>query len=161
MNVNMPGFTAEASLYQKNGRYYRIGTRYEQVGNGEMLPQRVNLRNFGLVPAPRTSEEFLDSFGFGETYPVRPGSSETDGCWYGNWCGPLCGGGDPVDDLDSCCKAHDECYAQNGYLNCSCDWDLANCAADKINFWSDKGWAALAIFNYFINPAHPCNPVRL
>ncbi|MER2089353.1 MAG: phospholipase, partial [Sporosarcina sp.] len=28
-----------------------------------------------------------------------------------NWCGPGCNGpGDPINDLDAACKAHDICY---------------------------------------------------
>ncbi len=30
--------------------------------------------------------------------------------WYGNWCGPMHGGGTPVDSIDSLCQAHDSCY---------------------------------------------------
>ncbi len=35
--------------------------------------------------------------------------------WYGNWCGPMHSGpDDPVDEMDSYCKIHDECYATWG-----------------------------------------------
>ncbi|XP_013411539.1 basic phospholipase A2 10 [Lingula anatina] len=34
----------------------------------------------------------------------------TDFLDYGCYCG-FDGGGTPVDDIDRCCKAHDECYA--------------------------------------------------
>lgn len=65
-------------------------------------------------------------------------------CLYGNWCGPGCSGpGAPIDSVDACCKAHDECYARRGYFACSCDRDLVNCLSRK------TGSAAWTIRNYF------------
>jgi len=47
---------------------------------------------------------------------------------YGNWCGPNHPKPgttpEPFDKLDAACRAHDLCYAQNGYSNCSCDAKL-------------------------------------
>lgn len=32
---------------------------------------------------------------------------------YGNWCGSgYSGPGTPIDDVDACCKSHDQCYDQ-------------------------------------------------
>ena len=59
-------------------------------------------------------------------------------CLYGNYCGPCNGNGgkDPwIDDLDKCCKAHDQCLATLGdwinpitYHKCQCvlSWCAAN-----------------------------------
>ncbi len=47
---------------------------------------------------------------------------------YGNWCGPKhpkYGEGvdapEPIDAVDSACKAHDLCYTKQGYSDCACD----------------------------------------
>jgi len=34
--------------------------------------------------------------------------------WYGGYCGPGSSGGTPIDDLDSACKDHDDCYGESG-----------------------------------------------
>jgi hypothetical protein len=47
---------------------------------------------------------------------------------YGNWCGP----GHPkpgtkptpINQVDSACRAHDQCYGFHGYLNRGCDDQL-------------------------------------
>lgn len=90
----------------------------------------------------------------GQVVPQQMGED----CWYGHWCGPGCGGGTPIDNLDWCCKRHDECYRGRGYLSCYCDWELGTCAASEANFWSLKGLAAAAIASYMLSPVHPCIP---
>lgn len=70
------------------------------------------------------------------------------GCIYGNWCGSGCTGigGDPIDDLDAACMAHDECLASSdpfitqyasaytcdlppsSNVNCNCDAALRDTA---------------------------------
>jgi len=37
------------------------------------------------------------------------GGCKLDGKQY-KWCGLGCGGGDPINKLDSCCRTHDICY---------------------------------------------------
>lgn len=80
------------------------------------------------------------------------------GCVHGRWCGaPYCSGpGDPCDDVDACCKKHDDCYDQRGYWACSCDRELLRCLAPKINPKTRKGIAAGLMFGYFAKA--PCNP---
>lgn len=48
---------------------------------------------------------------------------------HGNYCGPRHGkpGSPTVDDMDVCCKAHDNCYEKDGYFNCHCDMKLVDC----------------------------------
>jgi len=58
-------------------------------------------------------------------------AQEDADCWYGHWCGPFCGSGDPIDDLDECCRAHDGCYDARGWGACSCDAELVACAFPK------------------------------
>jgi len=41
--INMPGFTAEASLYKTNGHYLIAGTPNDLVGSRRVLPQLQNL----------------------------------------------------------------------------------------------------------------------
>lgn len=76
-------------------------------------------------------------------------------CIYGRWCGPGCSGpGPPIDDVDACCQAHDQCYARRGYFNCQCDQDLLTCLAPKRDWRTKKGRNAWAIWSYF--KAAPC-----
>ncbi|OQV21184.1 putative Acidic phospholipase A2 3 [Hypsibius exemplaris] len=42
------------------------------------------------------------------------------GMFYGCYCGPG-GQGTPVDDIDKCCKVHDDCY-QTFEIQRSCQW---------------------------------------
>lgn len=65
------------------------------------------------------------------------------------WCGKGCGNGCnstpiPVNGLDSCCKTHDCCYKRNSSYpaRCSCDMNLANCAAGTDFAGSDRVMAA-------------------
>ncbi|KGX84366.1 hypothetical protein [Pontibacillus litoralis] len=47
-----------------------------------------------------------------------------------NWCGKGCGGGTPVNPLDTCCRTHDYCYRSfTTYPDkCACDQNFINCA---------------------------------
>lgn len=82
-------------------------------------------------------------------------------CIYGNWCGPGCGGGPVKDDVDGCCKTHDECYDRRGYFCCACDLQLLSCVCPKANIFTAKGRAAAAICAFFANQVRSgiCNPV--
>jgi hypothetical protein len=80
-------------------------------------------------------------------------------CIYGRWCGPGCSGpGSPINDVDACCKVHDECYDRKGYFACSCDRELLACLAPKRSIWTSKGRAAIAVWSYF--KVAPCNPFK-
>lgn len=48
---------------------------------------------------------------------------------YGNWCGPgYSGPAAPIDDIDKCCKMHDNCYKIAGKgSKYNCDMDLICC----------------------------------
>lgn len=77
-----------------------------------------------------------------------------DNCfWWGNWCGEGCSGpSGPIDDLDACCKAHDECYDRNPLPSArcdECDTALIACAAPHAGVFTSKGRAATAITAYF------------
>lgn len=83
-------------------------------------------------------------------------------CIYGKYCGPCSGPGDPIDELDKCCKIHDKCLATwkewlnpDKYKQCQCD--LCKCSAVANCHWGLKcnaarllisGWAC----NSCINP---------
>jgi Phospholipase A2. len=67
-------------------------------------------------------------------------------CYYGNWCGPLCSGpGDPIDNVDSCCQVHDNCYAENGYFDCDCDLALLDCLYPYVNYHAAARYMYLVI----------------
>lgn len=49
------------------------------------------------------------------------------------YCGPGCSGpGAPTNEVDACCKAHDECYRRYGPSK-RCDEIFLNCLESKIN----------------------------
>jgi hypothetical protein len=116
------------------------------------LPSFTAERSLGLgtaAPAPG-----VRNWTWGSAEEVCPAQLP---CIWGNWCGPGCSGpAGPVDDLDACCQAHDNCYDARGYLACSCDRELMDCAWSKINPFTAKGRAAAAVWWWF---AHGwCNP---
>src|SRR5262249_32622593 len=92
--------------------------------------------------------------------PLAQSAGQLQGipCVYGKWCGPGCSGpGAPVDNVDQCCQAHDQCYTDRGYFACSCDKRLLACIAPKRDMSTPKGRAAWAVWSAF--RALPCNPL--
>lgn len=64
------------------------------------------------------------------------------------YCGPGCSGpGAPLNDVDACCKAHDECYRTYS-SRCECDRMFLNCLKSKVNTRSDKGLDAALMYAY-------------
>ncbi|KAL3825238.1 hypothetical protein ACJIZ3_021267 [Penstemon smallii] len=54
----------------------------------------------------------------------------TIGIRYGKYCGvgwSGCPGEKPCDDLDACCKIHDECVEKNGMTNIKCHEKFKRC----------------------------------
>lgn len=68
-------------------------------------------------------------------------------CFHGNWCGPGCGNGKPIDAVDQCCKTHDECYDDRGYWNCNCDRELVACIKNQPFFGGPDGAAMAVLFD--------------
>ena len=155
--MRIPGFTAEASIYNTSNSYYAaygafagnalasehnrvIGTPLPAVVSSAIQPARIFARQPEL--------DGQGQFGVEVGGPAQPA---TGGCWYGNWCGPGCGSGTPIDNLDACCMAHDMCYSARGFGACSCDLDLVGCAFPKqFEFWRPlKAIAAGTIVGLF------------
>ncbi|XP_013415886.1 basic phospholipase A2 caudoxin-like [Lingula anatina] len=67
------------------------------------------------LPANRLHKRRLDEFGVMITLLTGRGALDYDE--YGNWCGPG-GDGETVDDIDECCKSHDNCYERIGHNEC-------------------------------------------
>ncbi|GLT36722.1 hypothetical protein SLA2020_110820 [Shorea laevis] len=67
------------------------------------------------------------------------------GIRYGKYCGigyTGCPGEVPCDDVDACCKLHDECVRTGGMTNVKCSRKLRNCLAralksGKVGFSKD------------------------
>lgn len=75
-------------------------------------------------------------------------------------CGPNYGSGTPVDEIDACCKSHDDCYDSSvGYNHCSCDQAIVRCL-NKITSIQSRNLVKRAmrasIVTYFDNTACRC-----
>ena len=102
---------------------------------------------------------YLMDYGANEENSSYSGSGLGVPCVYGNWCGPGCSGpGAPIDDVDSCCRAHDLCYTARGYSSCSCDRELLRCLEGKRGIRTPRERAASAIWATF--KTIPCVPWR-
>ncbi|MDS9471879.1 phospholipase [Sporosarcina pasteurii] len=65
-----------------------------------------------------------------------------------NWCGPGCNGpGEPINEIDVACKAHDKCYALYGD-KCQCDEDFLNRLYPYIHERSQRGRHARLLYHY-------------
>ena len=75
-----------------------------------------------------------------------------------NWCGPGCNGpGAPINDVDSLCKAHDECYRMGGYP-CECDQEFLHRLRTKIDPYTQQGRHARFLYNYMkLQSAFTCS----
>ncbi|MBM7570770.1 phospholipase A2 family protein [Aquibacillus albus] len=64
------------------------------------------------------------------------------------WCGPGCSGpGEPVNEVDNCCKDHDDCYRKYGSSR-KCDELLLDCLQNKLDNRSPSGRDARLIYNF-------------
>jgi hypothetical protein len=180
--MKMPGFSAETSHYRTSGHYYAIrGASAPTIRVAAAIPRHASWDRSRIIPAlaPRDGGSTIGEC-IGDctdkctatgtratacrgkcTTLCNPGTEYAGGtahadCWYGHWCGPLCGLGDPIDDVDACCETHDKCYATRGYLDCRCDLDLLYCLSLKINPLTEKGRWAAAMYSYF--SLHACVP---
>ena len=167
----IPGFSAEVSLYNTSGRYYAtiagyptatgIYLAYVDQGCFNSCYNNCNQACFGLSGRARGEclrecKQVEQECRIQCTRPDPPPPPPPPECWWGHWCGPGCGGGAPQDDVDTCCKVHDECYDARGYFACSCDRALMDCVWPKIDFLTPKGRAAFFVWTYFSRGW--CNP---
>ena len=86
-----------------------------------------------------------------------PAAPEDGLKFYGRWCGPGHGSGEPIDDVDRACMEHDKCYGREGYLDCGCDSQLLgdlNRALASGNL-SPQGQAAAVFLSAWFS-AQPC-----
>ncbi|HVE77696.1 MAG TPA: phospholipase A2 family protein [Gemmatimonadaceae bacterium] len=151
--MRLPGFTADVAIAGSYG-----------YGGGVLLAPRASVR-----PAYRIPSHALASL---PRMAASPGVAALPGvagvptiqglpCMYGRWCGPGCSGpGEPVDNLDRCCLAHDRCYETRGYFACSCDNTFLGCVAPIRNVWTYRGRWAITIWTAFASKVAGglCNP---
>lgn len=65
-----------------------------------------------------------------------------------NWCGPGCNGpGEPINEVDAACKAHDKCYELYGD-KCYCDEDFMRRLYPYIHEYSQRGKHARILYRY-------------
>nr|WP_083270875.1 hypothetical protein [Bacillus marinisedimentorum] len=65
------------------------------------------------------------------------------------WCGPGCSGpGTPLNEVDSCCKTHDECYRAYGGPDCRCDSEFLRCLERQVTPNSRQGRDALRMYRF-------------
>lgn len=151
----LPGYTAAAALY-KSQNHYNATTGSNHTGElGSVRPQTAKgcecraapdcpqgVASWCLIDGP--TGELTWSCGCRAT-PPGGGSEGAPDCLYGHWCGPGCGGGEPINDVDACCKAHDQCYGRRGWGSCSCDAELLGCVCPKaLEVWNPEKAAAAA-----------------
>ena len=80
---------------------------------------------------------------------VKKGKTLSSTCIFPRykWCGPNCSGPDaPINDVDACCKAHDECLQV--YSDCTCDRKFIKSLRSKINITTEKGKVAFLMYLY-------------
>lgn len=77
------------------------------------------------------------------------------------WCGPGCSGpGEPINDVDACCKHHDRCLS-SGKSRCQCDREFMDCLHDKRNRQTDKGRKAALMYDFMkVRTSFTCGPTR-
>ena len=65
-----------------------------------------------------------------------------------NWCGPGCSGpGEPINEIDAACRAHDICYRM-GRSRCDCDYEFLDRLYPQINPHTQEGRHARLVYNY-------------
>ncbi|WP_248513454.1 phospholipase [Sporosarcina sp. NCCP-2222] len=65
-----------------------------------------------------------------------------------HWCGPGCSGpGEPVNNVDAACKAHDICY-QSGCRRCECDREFLHWLEREIDPSTIAGRHAHMLYRY-------------
>ena len=65
-----------------------------------------------------------------------------------NWCGPGCNGpGAPINEVDTACKAHDDCY-RRGKHPCECDQEFLNRLRSPNKFNTQQGRHARLLYHY-------------
>lgn len=84
---------------------------------------------------------------------------------HGNYCGYNKNGNggtqQPVDALDSACKAHDECYGTHGFMSCGCDNQLIKAARPLRKVSGKPGKQAKKIVAFFrLLPCRGAQTVR-
>lgn len=122
----IPGFTGQESLKPTTQNYRKT-----------LLHTRPAAAGTSLVP---------------QEAPVVQGPV---GNTWGRYCGTdAVGPGPPIDDLDACCQAHDQCYGTRGGQCCSCDYDLLNCISNTSWGSEDKNRAYFEIYGAF--KSKPC-----
>ncbi|GAA1475085.1 hypothetical protein P4N68_05285 [Corynebacterium felinum] len=98
--------------------------------------------------AASTGEKQIDDRALSIGFPI-----------HGNWCGPGHSGPDAhIDLLDSRCKTHDLCYANEGYFHKSCDRALVAQLTLDLHAGQYSGWVkakAIAIRSVFLPNAAP------
>ncbi|MBU3093913.1 hypothetical protein KPL35_17940 [Clostridium sp. CF011] len=74
--------------------------------------------------------------------------------FYGKWCGPgYSGPGTPIDNIDNCCKTHDNCYGGGGNKK-NCDMQLVSCLTNVGKYpklTAKQRAAIIAMETYFMS----------
>jgi RHS repeat-associated protein len=121
-NLRFPGQYYD----QETGKHYNYYRDFDPGLGRYLESDPIGLRsgNNTYAYADQNPLELIDRWGLDATvWPPGPGRSVSDGARNGNWCGgnwsggqvpSLNGGKDgtkpPVDSLDRCCMAHDQCF---------------------------------------------------
>lgn len=154
--MKAPGFTARASLYYSTNYYARAGSGgFSRSGHGVSPQQAVPGWLGWPLPVALGGAAFVDFLLWPRNWADR--------CVYGNWCGPWCGRGDPIDGVDACCREHDACCmspdrGRGNPTDCSCAREFLNCLAPFRNLGTPRGRAASYMWLVFSAVEATCPP---
>jgi len=138
----------ETGLYYYRARYYDcVKGRFLQkdpLGYGQNPPP-ICITIYPSLCRSKIENE-MNLYEYVGSNPINR-SDPSGAAWYGNWCGPGGGPGAPINQLDACCQAHDNCYTACGVAGvwgvvgpnaCArrCDLQLCICAAKANCNWS-------------------------
>jgi len=114
--------------------------------------------------AGASDETLLAGEAFNDMVALRADPPASDGARvaagfpvWGNWCGPLHGGGTAVDTLDRLCERHDKCYGERGYFDCACDAQL-KAEIDRYAGQMESNERAVAAAIKLVFSTGVCNP---
>lgn len=146
-------------VFVDNGTKYKFTLRIIEKRDGiemaylyEILDKDLILTNKAKYENILDAMKELDENAIPQTQNINKEEVKANlPCFHGKWCGPKCSGpGDPIDAVDTCCRAHDNCYDDRGSDSCECNRKLKRCL--KPYAAEGSQWAIVVIAAFDIWP---------